>query len=385
MITVETTLIPQNVALPNSKVKLYDKDGNALGNIRLNHMLMPSNLGTKLYSVGLISDAHIFEPTETTSYHPSDTNALEDLAKAITYFKNKNMDFVVCCGDLTSYGTTAGLVKYKEIVDANRGDMPVYSMAGNHEFWGSYYGNGNPYPNIPTEIKTYTGMDLFHTEEIGNDVYIFAGPTAIEDEFTKITVKLGDETKSINKFDWITEQFNKYKGRRIFFFMHSVIKAQNGVLVDRASPSDYCGDATGILRSVEMIKSYTPKFIQLLKDNPNVIYFHGHSHAMIENQSYMSKLNPRRNANYDYVNGGHSIHIPSSTMPRDVSSGERVDEVFISQGYIMDVYENHIVLKGVSFTGFVRDENGNAILQNGKKVIDEETKFIPIGTYCLKT
>lgn len=386
MITVETTLIPQNVAAPNSKVKLYDKSGNELGNIRLNHMLMPNDLGTKLYTVGLISDAHIFEPGETTSYYPADTNALEDLAKAIKYFKDNNVDFVVCCGDLTSYGTTASLERYKTIVDANRGDMPVYSIAGNHEYWGSYYGQGNPYPNVPTEISNYTGNDLFYVKEYGNDVFIFGGASAIEGEFTTITVKMGNETKSVNKMTWITEQFEKYKDKRIFYFMHCYIKAVDGVNVDKAQPSDYCGDATGLIHSPEMIRTSTSQFINLLKANPNVIYFHGHSHTMLENQAYMEKLDPKRNANYDFVNGGHSIHIPSSTLPRDISTGTRVEQYFVSEGYIMDVYENYIVVKGIAFTGYKRDSNGNEILDgNGQKIIEETSKFIPIARYCLPT
>jgi restriction endonuclease S subunit len=72
-------------------------------------------------------------------------------------------------------------------------------------------------------------------------------------------------------------------------------------------------------------------------------------------------------------------------MPRDISTGTRVEQDFISEGYIMDVYENYIVLKGIAFTGYKRDENGNEILESGKKVIDTETKIIPIGTYCLPT
>lgn len=364
MITVETTLIPQNVALPNAKVKLYDKDGNALGNIRLSNMSMPSDIGTKpLYSVGLISDPHVYDVDEgESSYKPSyDTNAPYDLERAIKYFKDNKMAFVCSCGDLTSYGTTYSLVKYKEIVDANRGDMPVYSIAGNHEYWGEPYGGGKPYPNIPTEIKAYTEIDLFDVVEYGNDVFIFAGASAIEGEFTTITVKLGEETKSINKYDWLVEQFNKYKDKRIFLFMHCFLK---GVGVGRAEPSIYCGDATGIINTVDMVGSYTAKFIQLLQANPNVIYFHGHSHTLLEMQEYMEGLDPKRNANYDFECGVHSIHIPSTTMPRDISNGTRVEKGAKSEGYIMDVYEKHIVLKGIDF---VSGEN------------------IPIATYCLET
>lgn len=369
MKTVETILIPQNVALPNAKVRIYDKNGNVVGKCSLGNLAMPKNIGSPLYSVGLLSDPHVYDSAKgENSYKPSyDTNAVEDLERAIKYFRDNKVAITCVCGDLTSYGTTYSLEKYKEIVDANRGDMPVYSIAGNHEYWGDNYEGVFPYPNIPTEIKTFTGLDLLDVVEYGDDVFIFAGAIDVEGEFTLLSgsattdIKIGDETKSVNKFDWVTEQFNKYKGKRIFYFMHCFIKGEG---VGRADPTIYCGDSTGIINTVDMVKSSTTKFINLLKNNPNVIYFHGHSHTLLEMQEYMENLEPKRNANYDFECGVHSIHIPSTTMPRDISSGARVEEGTKSEGYIMDVYEKHIVLRGIDFV-------------SGKE--------IPIATYCLDT
>ena len=360
----KTTLIPQNVAPATAKrIVICDSGENVVGKCGLGHLAMPTNIGEKILSVGLISDSHVYDTDEgETSYKPNyDTNAPQDLERAIKFFRDKKVTFVCVCGDLTSYGTTASLEKYKEIVDANRGDMPVYSIAGNHEYWGEPWGGGKPYPNIPTEIKTYTGLDLFDVVEHGGDVFIFAGATAIEDEFTTITVKIGNETKSLNKYDWLVEQFNKYSGKRIFLFVHCFLKGDG---VAKNEPSIYCGDSTGIINTVDMIKTSTSKFIDLLKANPNVIYFHGHSHTMLEMQDYTQKLNPPRPANYDFECGVHSIHIPSTTMPRDISSGAREEEGAKSEGYIMDVYENHIVLRGIDF---------------------ESGRDIPIATYCLDT
>lgn len=354
-----TTLIPQNIAPPNAqKAAIFDSDGNKVCDIPLGRLSMP-NVGTKLYSVGLISDTHIYGDGET-SYKPNDTSASADLEIALAFLKDR-VDFTCVCGDLTSWGTTVGFEKYQTIVNANRGNMPVYAIAGNHEYWGSYYGDGRPYPDVPTEIKTYTGLDLFDVVEHEDDVFIFAGATAIEREFSTINVKIGDEIKSINKFDWLVEQFNKFKDRRIFLFMHCFLK---GVGVAKNEPSIYCGDSTGLISTVDMIGSSTTSFIELLNANPNVLYFHGHAHTMLEMQDYTEQLNPPRPANYDFVCGVHSIHIPSTTMPRDISSGTRVEEYHKSEGYIMDVYKNHVVLRGVDFVS---------------------GEFIPIATYCLET
>ena len=354
-----TTLIPQNVAPENTqKVAIFDSNDNVVCEMDLGHLKMPS-LGTLLYSVGIISDPHIYGEGET-SYKASDTSASADLERALIFLRDK-VAFTCIPGDLTCWGTTVGFMKYKEIVEANRGDMPVYAIAGNHEYWGSYYGEGRPYPNVPTEIKDYTGLDLFDVVELGNDVFIFAGATAIEREFSTINVKIGNEIKSLNKYDWLVEQFNKYKDSRIFLIMHCFLK---GVGVAKNEQSIYCGDSTGLISTVDMIGTATADFIQLLTENPNVIYIHGHSHTMLEMQDYTEGLNPPRPANYDFECGVHSIHVPSTTMPRDISSGSRVEEYHKSQGYIMDVYENHIVLRGIDFVS---------------------GECIPIATYCLDT
>ena len=86
--------------------------------------------------------------------------------------------------------------------------------------------------------------------------------------------------------------------------------------------------------------------------------------AMLEMQDYLQGLNPSLPANYDFTDGVHSFHIPATSVSRDISSGNRVDKVETSQGYLMDVYENHIVLKD---RDFVKGE------------------FIPIAHYCVDT
>ena len=102
----------------------------------------------------------------------------------------------------------------------------------------------------------------------------------------------------------------------------------------------------------------------LLSHYHNVICFHGHSHESLNSQEYTEKLSSPLPANYDYTLGCHSVHIPSLSIPYDVFTGERVIKSEKSEGYLMDIYENHIVLRGWDFvTG----------------------KSIPIANYCLDT
>jgi hypothetical protein len=85
---------------------------------------------------------------------------------------------------------------------------------------------------------------------------------------------------------------------------------------------------------------------------------------MLEMQDYLQGLNPPLPANYDFTDGVHSVHIPSAAISRDISSGGRVDVTETSQGYLMEVYDNHIVLRGRDFA---------------------KGEYIPIAQYCLDT
>jgi hypothetical protein len=93
----------------------------------------------------------------------------------------------------------------------------------------------------------------------------------------------------------------------------------------------------------------------------NAHHFHGHSHLKFYLQ-YGSDI-----ANIDHIFGGWSIHIPSLAIPRDGDpSGASSMKVIYSdsEGYVVDVYENGIHLRG---RDFIKGE------------------FLPIASYWLDT
>ena len=119
--------------------------------------------------------------------------------------------------------------------------------------------------------------------------------------------------------------------------------------------------------------SKTSEFIELLSNNPNVILFHGHSHMKLENQKYYDSLKPLdkdqlsyKNANYTHVNGFKSVHVPSCATPRDINFDENESENdnIASEVYIVDVYDDCIVL-------------------NGRDFVNE--KLVPLGVYKINT
>lgn len=340
-----TTLIPQNVAPENAKkVAVFDSKSNKVFETALGHLALP-NLGTKKYSIGLLSDTH-------TNTYSNAQDSYNDLERAISWLSN-NAKITCIAGDLANlrYDYDDGLHKHKEIVDANKGNMEVYEIAGNHEHWDR---DAAVITMTDAEIKAYTGYPLYYTisnqptdetnrnyynAAVGEDVFIMCG-YADNLQFNTTTIQ------------WLYEVLEANRNKRCFLFVHAPI-----------DDAQHCGDALNVI-TWDGIGAYKSVFVALLRHYKNVTWFHGHTHAMLEMQDYLQSLDPPLPANYDYADGVHSVHIPSVAISRDISSGSRVDEVTTSQGYLMDVYANHIVLRGIDFT---------------------TNTFIPIAHYCLDT
>ena len=320
-----THFIPQNIAPSGAKsISVCDSNGNKIHTISLGRLKPPTK--EKLYSFGILSDIHVhFNPY--VAWQP-----ISKFDNALTYFENKGCAFCVACGDLTNTGfylrtneSVSGteyldeqqFAKYKEICDKHT--IPVYELMGNHE---SYY--GMPITNNLDKLETYTGKGvLSYTIEQGNDLFILCGQP-------KDAWVMSDAD-----FTWLIETLETNKNKRCFVFVHSYIEEDSG-------------DATDI-RENSIFESWSKKsaFMSLLRQYPNAILFHGHSHMMFESQQYDD------NANYTERNGFKSVHIPSSGVPRELFWDDVNKKYYWqakdgeSQGYIVDVYDDCIVLNGI--------------------------------------
>lgn len=315
-----TDFISENIApyLAN-KIGVYDSNGNKVGKIELSSTFKPTNLGNKLYSFGAISDVHV-----------QDNTAQADFQRALTYLNNnESVAFTCICGDLTSGGTTEHLEQYKGYVESYSPNTPVYAMTGNHEGYNS---------SIESIIETYTGHPLYYSFEYQGDVFIFVGVKSSTNAQLFTTAEL----------QWLYETLEANRNKRCFVFEH-------------VRPQDGCGNACGIYSYDIWGGTEQAVFESLLRHYKNIILFHGHSHLKFNLQS-LSDV-----ANYDNIFGIHSVHIPSLAVPRtgDASgSSSRVEVYSDSEGYVIDVYENHIILRGRDFVA---------------------EKFLPIAQYCLDT
>lgn len=319
-----THFIKQNVAPYNARqISVFDSNGNKVLSMPLGSLSVPQ-IGVKLYSFGVISDLHTFNP-ETGSYK-EDVTANEDYARALNFFKD-NADFVCECGDLVGY-VDKDYSTYKSIQNANKGNLPIYSISGNHENWGILFN------------ETTLGFPLYYSFERGNDVFIMVG-------FNNWTNETERPVFTQAEIQWLYETLEVNRNKRCFIFQHSNLH-----------DGDFCGNALGLHTGRELNGTCEQVFKNLLAHYTNTIFFHGHTHTLFEAQE-VSDI-----ANYDKTLGGHSVHVPSLAIPYDVRSGARVLVSGKSQGYLVDVYQNHVVLRGRDFV---------------------QGEFIPIAQYCIDT
>ena len=319
------SLIPENCCPVGATEIEFVQDGVNKYSLKCPaRMLTPSS--GRLYSFGALSDIHTFA---TTSY-TSDTTANTDFENALSFFSglynDGEVDFVAICGDLTCYGNQtrqatapiSDLERYKSIVTAQGVTVPIYAMAGNHEWW-----NGTTVTDAL--MQTYTGHDICYTFTKGDDVFVMCGMASSSYVFTAETIA------------WLSNVLETNRNKRCFVFCHGPILG-------------YSGDPTRIYPFDILGNEHGATFIQLLQHYTNCIYFHGHTHILFSSQSFTQNHDPQiPNCIYDQHLGIHSIHIPSLAIPIDITTGERVVVPSKSQGYLVDVYANKIVLRGRDF------------------------------------
>ena len=328
-----TKLSAANLAPVGTKcLAIYD-GSKKVGEMDCSKMLLPANLGAKLYSFGLLSDIHCYA-ANNTEYSANG----KKFHNALSFFENQGCSFCCVSGDLTNIGLYAEGDKenlypyqfneFKRVCDLHN-NLKIYPVCGNHE---SYV---NPITQNLEDLQYYTGNGLTYTIAQGDDLFVFVGQSTE-------TLPMSDDG-----FTWLGDTLEANKHKRCFVFIHPFVDAADS------------GNPLG-LHPVLIFDTWAKKhtFINLLKGYPNVILFHGHSHMDFENQFVV------KNANYSAALGFKSVHIPATAYTRNVSTGAIVPNPDGQQGYVCDVYENHIVLKGYDF---------------------RKSASVPIAQYCIES
>lgn len=323
-----THFIKQNIAPKGTKsIGVYDSDGKKIYSIALGRMTPLSK--ERLYSVGIVADVH-FANTDGVAWTPN-----TKFDNALTYFENQGCAFCCVSGDMTQTGfyiesapDTLNIYQfeqYKQICDKHT--IPVYELCGNHE---SYV---KAITNNLTDLENYAGAEMYYSVAQGDDVYMFLSQPQQNTPMT-------DEA-----LQWCYETLEANRNKRCFIFVHPYL--QNGNTNDLYGNNVFSWWGTK-----------TTAFKNLLKHYKNTILFHGHSHFMFECQEL------DKTVNYTEDGGFRSVHIPSLGRPCSITEGVRTYKDNKSQGYIVDVYDDCVVLNGIDFI---------------------DNKPVPLGTYKIDT
>lgn len=323
--------IKENISPKHAKeISVFNGNENKVGKIPLGRLKQQTN--EVLYSFCAISDVHI-------GYDTADT----DFQRVLTYVENNYVEFTCICGDLTANGTDEQLTQYKNIVTSYAKTKPVYAIGGNHEsMWGDM---------TTARIQPYTGNPLYYSFTKGNDVFIMLS------HYGKYEGDgigwLSSKFVSQQELQWLYETLEANRNKRCFIFNH-VYPWNDGV-----------GDACRYYNGQYWLTNDNgigQAYINLLKHYKNVVLFHGHSHLRLYLQQDDDK------ANFSSSVGYRSIHIPSISVPRDRVDGSTSVIYAESEGYIIDVYDDYIILNGMDF------------IDN-----DNDGKIIPLGTFKVDT
>ena len=318
--------IKENVSPLGAKRIAVYKDGKKMSIITLNSLSPKANQADKLYSFGALSDVHINQYSTAAS----------DFIEALRYFNNdEKVAFVCIAGDLAANGMNQSLGVYKSYVDQYSQGLPIYAITGNHETWRDEETEGQ----LRDVIEQYTGKPLYYAFEHGNDVFIMLGMCG----------KYEGTMFPVDALQWLYETLEANRNKRCFLFEH--------IFADESS-----GNAYGIY-NLDLWEGRDKAVLdQLLSHYKNVITFHGHSHLKFDLQDKTNKANIDKDKY-----GTWQVHIPSIAAPRTgtpygANSAVTVEEG--SEGYVVDVYENGIHLRGRDFV---------------------KGDFLPIASYWLDT
>ena len=260
-------------------------------------------LGNKLYTFGAISDIHL----RPDNYG----HGIDDFNRTIPLLQNLGAEFVGISGDLGYYGNTNELELYKSALDT-LATVPFHVVRGNHDK-----------PFTDADWQTYTGFAPNHEFVYNGDVFLFVSLDYVNN--TTGTVDVGYAVG----LAWLKERLARYKGARIFVFIHF-------------PPTGYSGLADGQYYGWSSASTEDEAFVKAINQTKNVVVFTGHTHYRLNVQETYDNMNIYRfNASNTAL-----VHVPSNSRPRD-ASGTTVEQY--SEGYIVEVYEQGLVIRGIDF------------------------------------
>lgn len=318
------------------------------------------------YSFGLLSDVHL---KDTSMGVVDATDSVKKFNRVLDFYEDEGVEFVTIAGDilalnsrypsdsnpLTNEEVEASestyineILLYKQEVE-KRQDLPIHTVAGNHDVFPRGHYERHPVGmdyKITLESEGYREFKgkkaskiweenisrLNYVEEVGDDVFIYHSMY-----FWNYRTYCRQED-----IDWLALKLETFKDKRVFLVAH----------MPMPNIFDGLSTATG-LQPVE--NSTANQFVGLLSSYPNVIQLSGHLHYVLSYEGMEGWTNP----NTHRIPGGATVlRCSSGAYTRSVGD-PYVNNYDGAQGYIVDVYDSKIVVRGFDYSSeniFVMDK-----------------------------
>lgn len=304
-------------------IGIFNSNGELVNKIPIDGGFKPTYTD-RLFRFGILSDVH------NNNVDSQSNEDIADLANALNLFNEMESVNMTCiCGDISQGGRPAQFAVYKSVIEENSFNTPVYTTTGNHDCPSS----GGL---LDTDWEPYTGnTKTFEIiKQIGgkNVPFLFLGMNLYS---------LGDAGTPYldTDLDWLENKLEEYRNERVFVITHLFFPTKAGNFKSIYPSTNWLGGA-----QLERLQAMNERYL-------NSIWFSGHSHWKWYLQKYEDKANVYRS--YDDSGNptcGWTVHIPSCASPIDSNGvSSRVSKPLESEGGIVDVYDEYIVLRGVVF------------------------------------
>ncbi|MBR3766826.1 MAG: metallophosphoesterase [Clostridia bacterium] len=301
--------------------------------------------GEKVYSFGSISDLH-FNRYELDG--GADV-AESTFARSLSFFEEAGVSIVAMPGDISTEGEKEAFMAFNNISSGY--DFPAYTTTGNHDLYAKYekenwltYMNTGAYGEEKADgiiNVAENGMDFVYEEAVSGDIFIFLNQTS--NNYGLLFNALLENSQ----LDWLEEQLEAHKDKSVYLFFHTFLNSAKGnPLMGTGNLQNDLGWSYPLF--------YTPgandevRIRKLLREYDNVFFFNGHSHWAY----HMQTLNPNLNISKNGENGATFVHVSSVSSPRITGDYQVLWEgtdPTMSEGYLIEVYEDTLVLYGVDF------------------------------------
>ena len=300
-----------------------------------------------LYTFGAISDPQLANDNYGSGSYPYDE---EHFAAALETLAKRGVDFTISSGDTVNdqngKATYAAEYKvYQKLIAESSYAAPIYEANGNHDVGTVWDKNGNYYNDNGPFIKA-TGLDSKKATINAGKPYFEVTEPATGDHFIFMALEGGFYTNKGTQFskaqlDWLEGLLKKYKddGKNIFIIEHANIGGWGS------------GDklTTPYYYDLALVKSNSDvsRFVKLMETYKDCVIITGHTHLELgAKDSWVGQYN------YSDNNGTSAVMIHNSAIGgvRRLVNGsvDRTAVKGLSEGYIVEVYEDGILFNGTN-------------------------------------